>query len=58
MSFAHSNQPRWMIFMKNGEKDFEFWDEQLEETKLSGHDCSHKGYSMLYLHQGIKDETT
>ena len=34
----------------------ELCDEQLEETKLLGHNYSHKGYSMLYLHQGIKDE--
>lgn len=46
------------IYEKWGKRFCEFWDEQLEETKLSGHDCSHKGYSMLYLHQGMKDETT
>ncbi|CAO2814191.1 unnamed protein product, partial [Amaranthus hypochondriacus] len=34
----------------------EFCDEQLEETELAGHDCSHKEYSMLILHQGMRDK--
>ena len=42
--------------MKNGEKEFEFRNEQLEEEKLSRHNSSHKAYSMLYLHDGMKNE--
>ena len=39
-----------------GKKICEFCDGQLDETELSGHDCSHTEYSMLYLHEGMKDE--
>ena len=33
-----------------------FCDEQLKETELSVHDCSHKEYSMFIFNQGMKDE--
>ncbi|CAO2830881.1 unnamed protein product [Amaranthus hypochondriacus] len=44
------------IYEKWGKGICEFCNEQLEETQLSGHDCSHKEYSMLILHQGMRDE--
>ena len=44
------------IYEKWGKGICEFCDEQLEETELAGHHCSHKAFSMLYLHEGMKDE--
>ena len=54
----HSFKPTSMngIYEKWGKGISEFCDEQLEEIELAGHDCSHKTFSMLYLHEGMKDE--
>ena len=56
MSFTHSNRILQKRFMKNGERECEFCDEQLDETELLIRNYSHKAFSMLYLHEGMKDE--
>lgn len=44
------------IYEKWGKRICDYCDEQLDEIELSRHVCSHNGYSILYLHEGRKDE--